>query len=71
MKRLFISDCEGPISKNDNAYELKIEGESLGIYTPLELAEGVNISKPMRGPLWDQALSVMQATQDRALSWRS
>ena len=22
MKRLFISDCEGPISKNDNAYEL-------------------------------------------------
>jgi len=22
LKRLFISDCEGPISKNDNAYEL-------------------------------------------------
>ncbi len=22
MKRIFISDCEGPISKNDNAYEL-------------------------------------------------
>ncbi len=22
MKRLFISDCEGPISKNDNAFEL-------------------------------------------------
>ncbi len=22
MKRVFISDCEGPISKNDNAYEL-------------------------------------------------
>ncbi len=22
MKRLFVSDCEGPISKNDNAYEL-------------------------------------------------
>ena len=22
MKQLFISDCEGPISKNDNAYEL-------------------------------------------------
>ena len=22
MKRIFVSDCEGPISKNDNAYEL-------------------------------------------------
>lgn len=22
MDRIFISDCEGPISKNDNAYEL-------------------------------------------------
>ena len=22
MKRIFISDCEGPISKNDNAFEL-------------------------------------------------
>ena len=22
MKRLFVSDCEGPISKNDNAFEL-------------------------------------------------
>ncbi|MCW4000161.1 MAG: HAD hydrolase family protein [Candidatus Bathyarchaeota archaeon] len=22
MKRLFVSDCEGPISKNDNAYEI-------------------------------------------------
>ncbi len=22
MKRLFVTDCEGPISKNDNAYEL-------------------------------------------------
>ena len=22
MKRVFISDCEGPISKNDNAFEL-------------------------------------------------
>ena len=22
MKRIFISDCEGPISKNDNAYEM-------------------------------------------------
>ena len=22
LKRVFISDCEGPISKNDNAYEL-------------------------------------------------
>ncbi|MCK5563078.1 hypothetical protein KAI30_02805, partial [Candidatus Bathyarchaeota archaeon] len=22
QRRLFISDCEGPISKNDNAYEL-------------------------------------------------
>ena len=22
MKRVFISDCEGPISKNDNAFEM-------------------------------------------------
>ena len=22
MKRIFVSDCEGPISKNDNAFEL-------------------------------------------------
>ena len=22
VKRIFVSDCEGPISKNDNAYEL-------------------------------------------------
>jgi energy-converting hydrogenase A subunit R len=22
LKRVFVSDCEGPISKNDNAYEL-------------------------------------------------
>ena len=22
MKRVFVSDCEGPISKNDNAFEL-------------------------------------------------
>jgi energy-converting hydrogenase A subunit R len=22
MKKVFISDCEGPISKNDNAFEL-------------------------------------------------
>ena len=22
LKKLFVSDCEGPISKNDNAYEL-------------------------------------------------
>jgi energy-converting hydrogenase A subunit R len=22
VKRIFITDCEGPISKNDNAYEL-------------------------------------------------
>ena len=25
MKRVFISDCEGPISKNDNAYEITAE----------------------------------------------
>lgn len=25
MKHLFVSDCEGPISKNDNAYELAAE----------------------------------------------
>ncbi len=25
MKRVFVSDCEGPISKNDNAYELTAE----------------------------------------------
>ncbi|MEM3004719.1 MAG: hypothetical protein QXK96_05430, partial [Candidatus Bathyarchaeia archaeon] len=22
MRRVFVSDCEGPISKNDNAFEL-------------------------------------------------
>ena len=22
VKRVFVSDCEGPISKNDNAFEL-------------------------------------------------
>ena len=22
MKRIFVSDCEGPISKNDNAFEI-------------------------------------------------
>ncbi len=33
MKRIFVSDCEGPISKNDNAFELAAhfipEGEKL------------------------------------------
>jgi energy-converting hydrogenase A subunit R len=24
VKRIFVSDCEGPISKNDNAYELAV-----------------------------------------------
>jgi len=47
------------------AYELRINGETIDLYTPAELADTVNISKPMKGPLWKQAMSVCEATAER------
>ncbi len=49
----------------DKAYDVAIDGCSLGVYTPAELSAGINLSKPMVGPLWDQAMQVAQATQER------
>jgi hypothetical protein len=49
----------------DKTYEITIDGISLGIFTSFELSTGVNLSKPMKGPLWDQAVLVAQATQER------
>jgi lysophospholipase L1-like esterase len=57
------------------AYELKINGVSIGIYLADELAQGVNIAEPMKGPLWDQARAVAQATLERQAAhytkWRN
>lgn len=47
------------------AYELKIDNVSIDVYSSQELAFGVNISRPMKGPLWDQANAVMRATLER------
>jgi hypothetical protein len=49
----------------DKAYELKMNDVSIAVYTVGELAEGVNIAEPMKGPLWDQAMAVARATADR------
>lgn len=58
-----------------SAYELKINNVLIGTYTAVELAKGVNIAEPMKGPLWDQAMVVAQATLDRQTAhytkWRS
>jgi hypothetical protein len=48
-----------------SAYELKINGVAIDTYSASELAAGVNINETMSGPIWDQALSVMQATLER------
>jgi lysophospholipase L1-like esterase len=57
------------------AYELKINDVSLDTYSAAELAKGVNIAEPMKGPLWDQAMAVAQATLERQTAhytkWRS
>jgi lysophospholipase L1-like esterase len=57
------------------AYELKINGVPIAIYTNSELAHGVNISKPAKGPLFDQAAAVAQATAERQCAhltkWRT
>ncbi len=57
------------------AYELKIGDVAIDIYTAAELASGVNIAEPMKGPLWDQARAVARATLERQAAhwtkWRS
>jgi lysophospholipase L1-like esterase len=57
------------------AYELKINDVSIDIYTADELASGVNIAEPMKGPHWDQARAVARATRERQAAhntkWRS
>ncbi len=57
------------------AYELKINDVAIDIYTADELASGVNITEPMKGPLWDQAQTIAQATRERQTAhntkWRS
>ncbi len=47
------------------AYQLKINNVPIEIYSQQELATGVNIAKPMKGPLWDQAMAVANATNER------
>jgi lysophospholipase L1-like esterase len=47
------------------AYELRINNVPIEIYSSQELANGVNIAKPMKGPLWDQAMAVAGATNER------
>jgi lysophospholipase L1-like esterase len=46
-------------------YELKINESPIATYTAAELSNGVNIAEPMKGPLWDQAMAVAQATLNR------
>ena len=57
------------------SYELKINDSPIAIYTTAELSHGVNITAPMKGPLWDQAMAVAQATLHRQnahyAKWRS
>jgi len=56
------------------AYELKINGVSIDTYSSQDLLHGVNISKPMKGPMWDQANTVRDATLERQnnhyIKWR-
>ncbi len=59
LDRLTVKNLSAP------AYELKINGIAIETYSASELAFGVNISQSMAGPIWDQALSVMQATLER------
>jgi len=47
------------------AYELKINGVVIDTYSSLDLLHGVNISQAMKGPLWDQANDVRNATIER------
>ncbi len=56
---LFVSGLKAP------AYNISIGKTVIGTYTPLELANGVNVAEPMTGPLWDQARAVMAATNRR------
>lgn len=59
----------------EKAYELKINGIAIDIYSSRELASGINIALPAKGPIWDQALGVAQATlrrqQAHYAKWRT
>ena len=62
---LFVRGLAAP------AYELKIDDVSIGVYSADELAIGVNVAKPMTGPIWDQAMQVAAATIERFSAHRA